>query len=284
MSMAFKETKYLRLVDGSIWGLCTIDLFGLRIGRAVWDRNLRGSALIFAEREFFNNERKKKEEQKKLKGKKRKRSSLNAQGKHLAAILCKTDRAPRALVINAGATNPEGADDSTDMDLQGCRQTVFDVYFENQDADHFSQYKQQVIKPPKISKRSQLNNYSMTLGDFSLRDVLEDWREEQTRKIYGESVLVNLGPSAVMTNHILDRIIGCAHHQKIKTLQDLKKETKWMEVETLGLDVITIIQQHVQSFSPYNFHTKENYSRKCVMYGNACASRGGKENQIVDIG
>ncbi|EGO28375.1 hypothetical protein SERLADRAFT_434282 [Serpula lacrymans var. lacrymans S7.9] len=183
MSMAFKETKYLRLVDGSIWGLCTIDLFGLGMDipdvMLVIQWNLRGSALIFAEREFFNNERKKKEEQKKLKGKKRKRSSLNAQGKHLAAILCKTDRAPRALVINAGATNPEGADDSTDMDLQGeeestvhrqekqpqagwgkklkkakeelnigidflinadvrgvgCRQTVFDVYFENQDAD-----------------------------------------------------------------------------------------------------------------------------------------------------
>ena len=48
-----------------------------------------------------------------------------------------------------------------------------------------------------------------------------------------------------MPNSILERVVDCAHHNKIKMLQDLKKETGWTEANRLGGKVIALIQRHI---------------------------------------
>ncbi|KAG1760081.1 hypothetical protein EDD22DRAFT_756366, partial [Suillus occidentalis] len=71
--------------------------------------------------------------------------------------------------------------------------------------------------------------------------VLEDWRDQKTVEIYGCSHLIDLGPTVVMGNLVLDWIIGCAHFQKIKVADDLCKETHWSINDNLAKEVITII-------------------------------------------
>lgn len=47
-----------------------------------------------------------------------------------------------------------------------------------------------------------------------------------------------------MPNDTLDRIVDCAHHRKIQTPQDLKRETKWSKSEQFADDIIALIQKH----------------------------------------
>jgi hypothetical protein len=63
--------------------------------------------------------------------------------------------------------------------------------------------------------------------EHKLCEALEDWRDHKTVEIYGCSHLIDLGPTVVMGDTVLDRIIDCAHHEKIKVIQDLHKETHW---------------------------------------------------------
>ncbi|KAF8121567.1 P-loop containing nucleoside triphosphate hydrolase protein, partial [Boletus edulis] len=81
MSTAFKEAELTNLVNGDCWGLCATTSFGMgmdvpdvelvvqwratctlpslwqRFGRAVRDKALNGTALLFAEKEHFDEER-----------------------------------------------------------------------------------------------------------------------------------------------------------------------------------------------------------------------------------
>ncbi|KAG2140003.1 hypothetical protein BD769DRAFT_1350302 [Suillus cothurnatus] len=66
--------------------------------------------------------------------------------------------------------------------------------------------------------------------------------ELMTRRVYGDSMLNDYGPGVTMPDSVLDRIINCAHHHKISTIDDLHKETKWSAADCFGSDVIAIVQ------------------------------------------
>ncbi|EGO01419.1 hypothetical protein SERLA73DRAFT_70610 [Serpula lacrymans var. lacrymans S7.3] len=87
-----------------------------------------------------------------------------------------------------------------------CRRKVFDLYFDNKAA--------------------------------------EEWREMKTLQVYGAAYLSSIGPCLIMTDNIVDRIVECAHYHKIKDLSKLKKETKWIQSEKYGAEVIALIQCH----------------------------------------
>ncbi|KIJ14139.1 hypothetical protein PAXINDRAFT_79821 [Paxillus involutus ATCC 200175] len=74
--------------------------------------------------------------------------------------------------------------------------------------------------------------------------ALQDWRESKTTLVYGWASLNDHGPSLIMPNSTLDRIIDCAHHRKIQTHQDLKRETGWTDSDQFGNEVIALIQRH----------------------------------------
>ncbi|KAI6114445.1 hypothetical protein F5141DRAFT_1001899 [Pisolithus sp. B1] len=77
--------------------------------------------------------------------------------------------------------------------------------------------------------------------DYALENSLLDWWEEKTSTVYGWVCLNNNGP-VIMSNSTLDCIIDCAHHHKIETCQDLKRE---MDSDVYGDEVLTLIQRHV---------------------------------------
>lgn len=77
--------------------------------------------------------------------------------------------------------------------------------------------------------------------EYKLCEALEDWREQKTRETHGESHLMDIGPSLVMPDEVLDRIVACAHYLKIKSVEDLKRETHWSKTNQFGIEVISLI-------------------------------------------
>ena len=92
------------------------------------------------------------------------------------------------------------------------------------------------VKPVKLNERSTT--------DIKLVDALEDWCKETSKTHYGEAVLLNFGPSLIMSTKVLDCIINCIHHGKISSLQDLTCETHWDEVSHYGAELALIQAIH----------------------------------------
>ncbi|KAI9570886.1 hypothetical protein HD554DRAFT_1989411, partial [Boletus coccyginus] len=66
MTMTYKETEVMNLIGSNMWGLCTTFSFGMEFdipdiqlqcfGYAVRDKKLDGTAILFAEKNYFDNE------------------------------------------------------------------------------------------------------------------------------------------------------------------------------------------------------------------------------------
>lgn len=80
--------------------------------------------------------------------------------------------------------------------------------------------------------------------DIALRVALNTWRQTKTVMVYGLSPLRDMGPSVIMTNDVLQRIIDCAHHHKINTSEELRRETGWAKAEQYSTEVLEIIKAH----------------------------------------
>ncbi|KIK12388.1 hypothetical protein PISMIDRAFT_120344 [Pisolithus microcarpus 441] len=73
--------------------------------------------------------------------------------------------------------------------------------------------------------------------------ALLDWREDKTVAVYGWACLNDHGP-VIMTATTLNRVVDCAHHHKIQTREDLKRETAWMNSDQYGDEIVNLIKQH----------------------------------------
>ena len=62
---------------------------------------------------------------------------------------------------------------------------------------------------------------------MDLRTALMDWRDEVATRRYGMATTTTYGVVLIMANETIDRIVDCAHVNKIKTAEDLKNETLW---------------------------------------------------------
>ncbi|KAI6101838.1 hypothetical protein F5141DRAFT_1008755 [Pisolithus sp. B1] len=78
---------------------------------------------------------------------------------------------------------------------------------------------------------------------FNNAAALLDWCEDKTVTVYGWACLNDHG-AVIMTSTMLNCIVDCAHHCKILTCEDLKRETRWMNSDWYGDEVINLIQQH----------------------------------------
>ncbi|KAF8219277.1 hypothetical protein L208DRAFT_1341853, partial [Tricholoma matsutake] len=156
-----------------------------------------------------------------------------------------------------------------------CRQLPLNVYFENGRAvlDHqqcnpavpegchrcalptswiccdlhnptpFNFFKVSPQKSDRLPPWSRLVlGYKMVGEDHQLREALDNWWEKATAARYGWAHLHDLGPTLIMPNEVLNRIIDCAHYHKINSTSELKNETRWDEIEQCGDEVLEIIQ------------------------------------------
>ena len=86
----------------------------------------------------------------------------------------------------------------------------------------------------------------MTESDSTLWITLHNWRKQKAISVYGWAHFNDFGAAIIMPNAILDRIIDSAHHHKIQTVQDLKRETAggWTDAEKFGDEVVGIVRAH----------------------------------------
>jgi len=126
-----------------------------------------------------------------------------------------------------------------------CRVTLPSICCDIHNAGDFMSYtSDSIAKPMRAPQRSHLPQYTHCKQDFLLIDALEDWREMKTTVVHGWTSLRDLGPSLIMTNATLEWIVDCAHHHKILSVQDMRRETGWPGADQFGLEIIAIIQKH----------------------------------------
>ncbi|KIK11093.1 hypothetical protein PISMIDRAFT_123296, partial [Pisolithus microcarpus 441] len=152
MSSSYKEAELEKLTSGETWGLCTTTSFGMgmdvpdislviqwratcklaalwqRFGRAVRDKRLTGTALLFAEKEHFDDERAAKAARKAKRAATRKWTAKEA------------DLADREgqFTVHAGKRRKKDLDPGVDYLINAsehsgvkCRRKVFDMCFDN---------------------------------------------------------------------------------------------------------------------------------------------------------
>ncbi|KAG1867710.1 hypothetical protein F4604DRAFT_1584981 [Suillus subluteus] len=233
MTTYFKTDEVKSFTDGDTWGFCMTESFGMRFGRATRNMSLEGTAILFAEKEYFD--------QYKMEKEKRKRQAMPSNPNKQQAVAVTDNVPPPHHKISQPTALEPGMDHLINADVRpgiGCRHKVLDAFFKNETAEHFAGFISVIPKRTKQPSHSHIAKFSMASTDFKLVD---DWQEDTTQKLYGQAHLHDLGPGLVMPNNILNRIVECAHFHKIKSPADLLRETRWSGVNKPGDDIVTLI-------------------------------------------
>lgn len=110
--------------------------------------------------------------------------------------------------------------------------------------DAFRHIETPVVKVARQPPRSSIGKYVANDVDNALRLHLETWRADEMKRQYGQAWLRCMGPGLVMGTTVRDRIVDCAHFNKIRSVVDLKRETKWDLASTYGEAILDIIYSH----------------------------------------
>ncbi|KAJ3559557.1 hypothetical protein NM688_g273 [Phlebia brevispora] len=95
-------------------------------------------------------------------------------------------------------------------------------------------------QPTPTSKRSRIDiKYTAQPVHMQLKCELNEWWDIKTKKRFPPAWSINIGPSLVLPNEILKRIVDCTNAGKIKSVADLQKETKWADSE--ASEIVEII-------------------------------------------
>ncbi|KLO04347.1 hypothetical protein SCHPADRAFT_840731, partial [Schizopora paradoxa] len=107
--------------------------------------------------------------------------------------------------------------------------------------------------PPEGSKaerKSRLGKYTRMEFENLLWRLLDDWRMVKAVEKYGVAIAEDIGPALVMPEQFIDRIVDCAHFEKIKNLQDLRRETGWNCPDEIGTTVVALVAEHGRPPAP----------------------------------
>lgn len=85
----------------------------------------------------------------------------------------------------------------------------------------------------------------METKEVKLCDALEEWRIAKTVEEYGKACMMDYGPSVVLPTAVLDRIVDAAHHLKLRTIDDLRKETRWSSTALYGTEVLAVVNKSI---------------------------------------
>lgn len=99
-------------------------------------------------------------------------------------------------------------------------------------------------RPHRGRNRATVKDYKAERHHMELCEALDHFREQQTIEQFGLSRLKNTGPSVIMSNAVLKRIVDCAHAGKIKSKDDLQLETRWSRASTFADTILSLITTH----------------------------------------
>lgn len=100
------------------------------------------------------------------------------------------------------------------------------------------------VTKEKQTRRSNIKTFDRNSHDLALRDALRRWRALESSIRFGLGNVGLFGGSLVLPNEFMERIVDCAHFNKINTPADLKKETQWSQAEEHGDAILEMIRRH----------------------------------------
>ncbi|CAK5275042.1 unnamed protein product [Mycena citricolor] len=108
---------------------------------------------------------------------------------------------------------------------------------------HFAEVS--IPKPKQMASRSRVDKvYESTSSDRELQDALHTFRKNKTMEVFGKASLRNHGPGSIMSDEVLKRIVDCAHFHKLRTPDDLARETQWQRTNDDGDLVLSLVALH----------------------------------------
>lgn len=100
------------------------------------------------------------------------------------------------------------------------------------------------MQPDNSMKASAVpKQYKDTTTNIALLQALHQLRCQQTEELFGKPILCNMGPSIIMGDDTLQRLVDCAYQFKIRDLTDMWRETKWVRYRELGGEVLVLLHQ-----------------------------------------
>ncbi|TFK77254.1 P-loop containing nucleoside triphosphate hydrolase protein [Pluteus cervinus] len=82
-------------------------------------------------------------------------------------------------------------------------------------------------------------------------DELEDLLEQQTLEAYDYGAFADIGSILVMPTNVFQRLILCIRHNKApRSIDDLRRETQWDDVDSCGAHVVELINKHFPPQKP----------------------------------
>ena len=100
--------------------------------------------------------------------------------------------------------------------------------------------------PTRRSIASRIKPVELGSRHHDLRMALLDWRMKTAVEKHNKMVVKRYGSQIIMSEAILDRLILCAHAQKITTAACIKRETQWRAdyAKEYGSAVVAILHEH----------------------------------------
>lgn len=87
--------------------------------------------------------------------------------------------------------------------------------------------------------------YIMSSLDHKLHVALHVFRREKTLLLYGRRQLNNRGPSIILGDDQLKRVIHCARAHKLDSVEALVREMKWSRARELGEEILKLVHEYV---------------------------------------
>lgn len=132
------------------------------------------------------------------------------------------------------------------------------------------------VRPKPQQQRSRLDEYQPGQRDFDVLWALHDFRRAKTLEGFGRAVLQDLGPSVIMHDDTVQRIVDAAHNGKISNVDQLIRETRWALAHTLGEEVLSILQRFYPVTAAKPFSTRKPLQPR-IQVNDATSSTAGAE-------
>ena len=94
-------------------------------------------------------------------------------------------------------------------------------------------------KAQKMAVKSHIKQFDLTSKDIQLRNAIQKWWQEKAISKFWHTTIQTLGVRIFMSDQVINCIIGCAHYNKISTVDHLLKETNWTKerISEYGEDI-----------------------------------------------
>ncbi|KAM6489692.1 P-loop containing nucleoside triphosphate hydrolase protein [Amanita muscaria] len=131
-----------------------------------------------------------------------------------------------------------------------CAPKKLDICCDLCQPNFFDQYWMYPDQQSRGTGKSRLKPFEPAESDLRLMDELFKWRKEKALVKFGRSFFETLGANLLMSDEVIERIVACVHSRKIKSLEDVTKETGWTSEASWVAEFGGSLMEVIQTYSP----------------------------------